>query len=342
MDAGGGAARKQNAMRVATLDDGSRDGALIVVSSDGRLAAFPDKAKLTMQSALEGWDEMLPMLELCQRELDDGIRREAFELELPALLAPLPRAWQWLDGSAFHSHGRLVTRALGLDPLDESRPLMYQGASHSFLSATQNVAFISEEDGIDFEGEFAVIVDEVPMGVTSLQAAAHIKLVVQVNDWSLRTIAPVEMRTGFGWVQAKPLCSVAPLAATPHHLGSAWDRGRVALDLCIAWNGQRFGSANGREMAFGFPELVAHAARTRPLCAGTIIGSGTVANEDYHARGSSCIAERRGIETLEIGDPRTGFMKFGDRVEMEARTEDGRAPFGKIDQRVVAYEGMAT
>lgn len=329
-------------MRLVTLADGSRDGTLAVLSSDTRRVALPGNVKITMQQVLENWGTMLPALERCHNRLEEGRGEQTFAFDPACALAPLPRAWQWLDGSAFHSHARLVAKAFGIEPLDESRPLMYQGVSHHFLSATEDVHFVSEADGIDFEGEFAIIVDDVPMGVTLKQAERHIRLILQLNDWSLRTIAPIEMRTGFGWVQAKPFCSVAPIAVTPNHLGSGWQDGRVTLDLHIALNECPFGHANGREMAFSFPELVVHAARTRSLCAGTIIGSGTVANADYRSTGSSCIAERRGIEKLDHGTPQTDFMIFGDRVEMEARTTGGYAPFGKIDQRVMQTEGSRT
>ena len=193
----------------------------------------------------------------------------------------------------------------------------------------------AKSDGIDFEGEFGVIVDAVPMGVTAEQALEHIKLVVQINDWSLRTIAPVEMKTGFGWVQAKPACAAAPFAVPPGALGSAWRDGRVCMDLVVEWNGRPFGHANGAAMDFGFHELVAHAARTRDLVAGTIIGSGTVSNPEYAEVGSSCISEVRAIEMIAGGAPRTDFMSFGNSIRMEGRLPDGSAPFGAIDQKVV-------
>ena len=221
------------------------------------------------------------------------------------------------------------------EPPPPGRPLMYQGLSHQFLSATADVPLPREEDGIDFEGEFGVITDFVPMGITPEQALGHIKLLVQINDWSLRALAPVEMKTGFGWIHAKPACSVAPFAVTPEVLGDAWREGRVHLPLAVDWNGERFGNAEGGAMEFGFHELVAHAASTRSLCAGTIIGSGTVSNSNFREIGSSCIAERRGIEMLDEGKPRTGFMHFGDTVRMEARLRDGGLLFGAIDQKVV-------
>ena len=219
--------------------------------------------------------------------------------------------------------------------IPNDRPLMYQGMSDKFYGPRDDVLMTDEALGIDFEGEFGVIVDAVPIGTPPEAAMDHIKLIVQINDWSLRTIAPVEMKTGFGWVQAKPACSVAPFAVTPDELGGDWRDGRVCLDLRVDWNGKRFGAANGAAMAFGFHELVAHAARTRALPAGTIIGSGTVSNANYAEVGSSCISERRAIEIGELGKPETPFMAFGDTIRMEARTASGDVLFGAIDQRVV-------
>jgi fumarylacetoacetate (FAA) hydrolase len=213
---------------------------------------------------------------------------------------------------------------------------MYQGLSDHFLGPADDVPLPDEADGIDFEGEYGVIVDTVPMGIAAEEALGHIRVVVQINDWSLRTIAPVEMKTGFGWLQSKPACGAAAVAVTPDELGSAWRDGRVHLPLEIDLNGRRFGRANGGEMGFGFHDLIAHAARTRRLCAGTLIGSGTIANKDYRVVGSSCISERRMVETIERGAPETPFMSFGDRVRMEARDLRGAPLFGPIEQRVVA------
>jgi fumarylacetoacetate (FAA) hydrolase len=280
-----------------------------------------------MQEVLERWDELAPQLAAI------GEFPEA--LETARLAAPLPRAWQWLDGSVYPTHAQLMQVAFGLDPIDSDRPLMYQGMSDKFYGPTDDVKLPSEDHGIDFEGEFGAIVDHVPMGTSAVEALKHIRLLVQINDWSLRAIAPVEMKTGFGWVQAKPACSMAPFAVTPDELGDQWRDGRVCLDLHIAWNGKRFGRANGQPMLFGFGELIAHAALTRDLVAGTIIGSGTVSNEDYRQVGSSCISEVRAIEMIDGGKARTGFMRFGDRVRMEAKATDGTAVFGAIDQQVV-------
>jgi fumarylacetoacetate (FAA) hydrolase len=312
-------------MILATLHDGTPDGRLIVVSPDRRHYAFAPMPIL--REAFEDWDanaRILAGLPAFPERLDD-VRLEA----------PLPRTWQWLDGSAYHTHGELMQVAFGHDPIEAGRPLMYQGMSDRFLGPCDDVLLPSEEHGIDFEGEFGVIVDRVPMGTSAAEALDHIKLLVQINDWSLRALAPGEMKTGFGWVQAKPACSMAPFAVTPDELGDAWRDGRVCLDLNIDWNGKRFGRANGEPMQFGFGELIAHAARTRDLAAGTVIGSGTVSNPNYAEVGSSCISEVRAIEMIAEGVAKTGFMKFGDRVRMEARTPYGSTPFGAIDQRVV-------
>ncbi len=313
-------------MKLATLKTGTPDGQLIIVSPDGTHYAPAPIA--TMQAAMENWAEAEPKLR--------AVSAFPHALSPDQLAAPLPRAWQWLDGSAFESHGELMQIAFGLDPIDTDRPLMYQGMSDRFYGPHEDVILPSEADGIDFEGEFGVIVDAVPMGISPQEAMKHIRLVVQINDWSLRAIAPIEMKTGFGWVQAKPACSMAPFAVTPEELGDAWRDGRVCLDLAVDWNGQRFGNANGAPMAFGFHELVAHAARTRHLVTGTIIGSGTVSNANFREVGSSCISERRGIEMVDEGAPKTPFMSFGDRVRMEARTAEGGLLFGVIDQQVVA------
>ena len=312
-------------MRLATLKDGTKDGRLVVVSPDGSACA-PAVVK-TLQQAMEDWDSIAPKLA--------GASNFPDAVDPAQFAAPLPRAWQWLDGSAFASHGALMDKVIGTKPLKTDRPLMYQGTSDKFYGPGEDVRMIDEALGIDFEGEFGVIVDAVPMGVSPEEAMGHIKLIVQINDWSLRALAGPEMKTGFGWVQAKPPCSMAPFAVTPDELGDQWRDGRVCLDLLVDWNGKRFGAANGEPMGHGFHELIAHAARTRDLVAGTVIGSGTVSNENYREIGSSCIAERRGIEIVDSGAPVTEFMKYGDSVRMEGRMADGRAPFGIIEQKIV-------
>lgn len=317
-------------MRLATLDDGTADGALYVVSGDGSRAIQADISNLL--TAIADWEGAEPVLRATAARLDAG-QGEAFDSA--RLRAPLPRSWQWLDGSAFGTHGELMQIAFNLPPIETDRPLMYQGMSDRFYGPNDPVPFVSEADGIDFEGEFGIIVDAVPMGVTPEEALGHIKLVIQINDWSLRAIAPVEMKTGFGWVQAKPACAMAPFAVTPDVLGSAWQAGRVCMNLAIAWNGKRFGRANGAAMDVGFHDLVAHAARTRDLVAGTIIGSGTVSNHNYAEVGSSCISEVRAIEIIRDGKPSTPFMAYGDTIRMEGQSVDGQAPFGAIEQKVV-------
>ena len=311
-------------MRLATQADGSRDGVAVVVSSD---AARFLPADMPLQAALDDWTRAEPMLSALAERVDAG---QGSPLDPATLLAPLPRAWQWLDGSAFPTHGTLMQRAFGLPPIETDRPLMYQGMSHHFLSGHQDVPLPSEADGIDFEGEFAVVTGDVPMGCAAADALAHVRLILLVNDWSLRAIAPIEMKTGFGWIQAKPACSVAPFAVSPDMLGDAWRDGRVCLPLTVEVNDQPFGHPDGSAMEFGFHDLIAHAARTRDLPAGTIIGSGTVSNPDHEQVGSTCLSERRAIEMIEHGAPRTPFLSFGGRVVMHAG-----GMFGRIDQRVV-------
>jgi fumarylacetoacetate (FAA) hydrolase len=324
-------------MKFATYDDGSTDGRLVVVSADRARAVDASAIASGLLDALQRWREVEAPLKRLSEDLDATRAPSAVAFEPKLCLAPLPRAPQWCDGSAFLNHGRLMDLAFNKPPIPDfdTIPVMYQGASDDFLGPCADVPFVSEADGIDFEGEFGVIVAEVPMGTSAQAAADCIRLIVQINDWSLRAIGAYEMPRGFGFLQAKPSTSFAPIAVTPEELGHAWRDDRVAMNLHVARNGERIGSASGAEMAFSFPELIAHAARTRRLRAGTIIGSGTVSNAD-RAAGSSCLAEKRVIEKLDLGEARTPFLKFGDRVEMEARFADGRAgPFGRIDQKVV-------
>jgi fumarylacetoacetate (FAA) hydrolase len=322
-------------MRLATRANGTPDGELIVVSEDQRRALVAGSRWPNLLSAVGDWSAAEVELSIVAARVATG---EGEPFDTASLRAPLPRSWQWLDGSAFQVHADLMQVAFGTDPLPSDRPLMYQGLSDRFYGPFEPVPFRSEADGIDFEGEFGVIVDAVPRGTRADEAQPYIKLIVQLNDWSLRSLAVPEMKTGFGWIQAKPPCSMAPFAVTPDALGEAWCDGRVCLDLAIDWNGERFGNANGREMGFGFHELIAHAAATRDLVAGTIIGSGTVANTDYAKVGSSCISERRAIEIISEGKPKTGFMAFGDRVRMKALSPDGDSPFGEIAQAVVEHQ----
>ncbi|MEM6728292.1 MAG: fumarylacetoacetate hydrolase family protein [Pseudomonadota bacterium] len=319
-------------MKFATLPDGTPDGRVHVVSRDlTRAARLAGVA--TLQALLEAWDALAPEAKALYERLNAG-EGHAFDASLA--MAPLPRAWQWLDGSAFPMHGRLMERAFGLDPKDNGgKPLMYQGMSHRFLGPTEDVPLPSEADDIDFEGEFGVVTDAVPMGTSPEAARGHIRLLVLINDWSLRKLTLSEVKTGFGWIQAKPACSMAPVAITPDELGAAWQDAQIALPLDIHWNGERFGAARGDEMSFDFGDLVAHGAGTRDLPAGTIVGSGTVSNARYAEVGSSCITERRCIEMIADGKPSTGYLRFGDRITMSTSMPDGTPVFGAIDQKVV-------
>lgn len=318
-------------MRLATLADGSRDGALAVVSATGLRVMLACEIAPTLQAALDDWTRVEPALRALAARVDAG---QGFEIDPERAMAPLPRAWQWLDGSAFPTHGELMQKAFALPPIETDRPLMYQGMSHLFLSATEDVILPSEADGIDFEGEFGIITGDVPMGCAAADALAHVRLIVLINDWSLRAIAPVEMRTGFGWVQAKPACSMAPFAVTPDALGESWLEGRVCLPLRVEVNGSWFGSPGGDAMAVGFHDLIAHAARSRVLPAGTIIGSGTVSNPDHATVGSTCISERRAIEMIEHGVPKTDFLSFDDEVTMSVDGRSATDLFGRIRQHV--------
>jgi fumarylacetoacetate (FAA) hydrolase len=327
-------------MKLATLKNTSRDGRLVVVSRDMTRALDASAVAPTLQHAIENWSVVEPRLQALARQLEVGDDIQTIAFDPAQAMAPLPRAYQWCDGSAFLSHGALMQKAFNLEPIAgaEHTPLMYQGAGDDFIGPRDDIELPSESQGIDFEGEFVVLVDDVPMGCSAENALGHIKLILQINDVSLRTLAPREMRTGFGFLQAKPSSSFAPLAITPDELGGAWRDGRVHLPLQVEWNGERFGQPHGGQMNFHFGELIAHAALTRRLRAGTLIGSGTVSNAERSA-GSACIAERRAIEMIEQGAAQTGFMRFGDRVRMDVIGSDGRSLFGAIDQRVVKAHG---
>ncbi|MFV0644350.1 MAG: fumarylacetoacetate hydrolase family protein [Sphingomonadaceae bacterium] len=312
-------------MRLASLNNGTPDGQLVIISPDG--THYAPAPVPTLQHLMENWEANAPALA--------AVTDFPVPLDTAQLAAPMPRAWQWLDGSVYASHGELMDKVIGVSKDKVDHPLMYQGVSDTFYGPRADVPMVDEALGIDFEGEFGIIVDAVPAGVTAQEARKHIRLVVQINDWSLRALAGPEMKTGFGWLQAKPPCAMAPFAITPDELGAAWKNHRPCLHLRVSWNGKQFGDAFGEPMEYGFDELVAHAARTRNLVAGTVIGSGTVSNPNFREVGSSCIAERRGIEIVDEGEPKTGFMKYGDSVQMEAHLPDGSLPFGVIDQKVI-------
>jgi fumarylacetoacetate (FAA) hydrolase len=325
-------------VKLATLQGGGIDGKLLVVSKDLSRAVVAVSIAPTLQQALDSWQNCEPKLQALYATLNEGHAAGSFALDVTQLVAPLPRTWQWLDASAFHSHGDLMEQVFGLAPPPEkhTRPLMYQGGSDDFLGPTADVPLPSEEDGMDFEGEVGIIVDRVPMGTLAAAASVHIKLLVLLNDWSLRVLAGKDIKTGFGFMQSKPATSFGPAAVTPDELGEQWRDGRVRLPIRVYWNGDEFGHPDCSAMGFSFEQLVEHAARTRNLSAGTIIGSGTISNPEYRAVGSACIAERRGIELVDQGKPQTEYMKFGDRVRMEVLDAGGHSIFGAIEQRVVA------
>ena len=325
-------------MKLASLKRGGRDGTLVVVSRDlARCAAVPEIAP-TLQRAIEEWPRTELALRSVSAQLEQG-RIDSEPFAASAAASPMPRAYQWLDGSAYLHHAELVRKARHAEMPQSlySDPLMYQGGSDSFIGPTDDILVADEAYGIDFESEVAVIVDDVPMGITADQAGAHVRLVMLVNDVSLRNLIPPELAKGFGFVHGKPATAFSPVAVTPDELGAAWNGRTVALPLTSSINGKLFGRPNaGRDMNFDFPTLIAHAAKTRELEAGTIIGSGTVSNRDP-AAGSACLAERRMIETIETGAPKTPFLKFGDHVRIEMKDAEGRSIFGAIDQRVVRY-----
>ncbi|SOC82559.1 fumarylacetoacetate (FAA) hydrolase [Ensifer adhaerens] len=323
-------------MKFATYHDGSRDGQLWVVSRDLARAAPATGIAGSLLAALENWTSVASRLEALSARLNAGDEPFATAFDPRRCLAPLPRAPQWLDASAFLNHGRLMDKAFDnpVNPDFETIPLVYQGASDDFRGPLADVEFPDEALMIDMEGEFGVILGDVVMGTDAATALNAVRLLVQINDWSLRAVGAREMRAGFGFLQAKPSTAFAPVAVTPDELGGAWQDGRADLALHVEINGREVGRVTGREMHFSFGEIIAHCARTRRLSAGTIVGSGTVSNSE-RAAGSSCISEIRVIEMLDEGAARTPFLSFGDRVRMEARTPDGDAPFGVIDQKVV-------
>jgi len=327
-------------MKLASLRQG-RDGKLIVVSRDLSRAIAADGIAPTLQAALDTWERSAPRLEKVYRELNEGAPIGSFSFRPGDCASPLPRAYQWADGSAYVTHVELVRKARGA-VMPESfwtDPLMYQGGSDSFIGPEDDILAGDEAWGIDMEGEVAAIVGDVPMGVLLAQALAHVRLLMLVNDVSLRNLIPKELEKGFGFFQSKPASAFSPVAVTPDELGTHWRDGKVHLPLLVDVNGERFGSPNaGVDMTFSFFDLIAHAAKTRELEAGSIIGSGTVSNSDRSC-GSACIAERRMLETIASGKPETPFLRFGDRVRIDMKLPEGQSIFGAIDQSVRRYEG---
>ena len=326
-------------MKLSSLRTKSRDGQLIVVSRDLTRAVAVQEVAGTLQQALDDWVSIEPKLRAVAEALETGRieRGRVFAFDAGAVASPLPRAFQWVDGSAYVNHVELVRKARGAQ-MPESfwdDPLIYQGGSDDFLGPLEEVPVPNEEYGIDLEGEVAVITDDVPMGTSRTTAAGHIKLVMLVNDWSLRNLIPGELAKGFGFYQSKPATAFSPVAVTPDELGDAWVSSTLHLPLTVHINGEVFGKPNaGADMTFDFARLIEHITKTRNARAGTIIGSGTISNYD-RSLGSACIAERRMLEQLEQGKPVTPFLKFGDRVRIEMFDRAGRTIFGAIDQQVV-------
>jgi fumarylacetoacetate (FAA) hydrolase len=325
-------------MKLATLKDGTRDGTLLVVAADLRRALKADHIAPTLQAALDDWGYSAPQLEELSAELAAGRAARAFDLDTAALMAPLPRAMQFADGSSYLVHAELIFRARGQElPKDFRRePLMYQGCSAPLLGPCDDIFAAAEEDGLDLETELAVITGDVPMGADRETAGAAVRLLMLLNDISLRGLVAADLANGFGFFHSKPPSSCSPVAVTPEELGAAWD-GRRAHGPVRAWvNGALLGEPDaGKDMHFDFPRLIAHAAKTRPLVAGTIIGSGTVSNRD-RSKGAGCIFERRAEETIAGGRPKSPFLRIGDRVRIEMAGPDGRSIFGAIEQQVVA------
>jgi fumarylacetoacetate (FAA) hydrolase len=335
-------------MKLASLKHG-RDGHLIIVSKDLTKAVDAGEVAMTMQEALDNWEDCAPKLQVMYDALNEG-KGDSFTFVPEACASPLPRAYQWADGSAYINHVELVRKARGAEVPKSfySDPLMYQGGSDTFIGPRDDIIAEDEAFGIDMEGEIAVITDDVPMAVTAKKAAKHIKLIMLVNDVSLRGLIPNELRKGFGFFHGKASSAFSPVAVTPDELGRAWKGNTIHLPLLVEYNGKPFGKANaGVDMTFNMAELVAHAARTRALCAGTIIGSGTVSNQldggpgkkiEDGGDGYSCIAEIRMIEKIQTGEIKTEFMKFGDSVAIEMNDKKGNSIFGRIENKVAKYE----
>ena len=327
-------------MKLATYKDSSRDGQLVVVSRDLQTAHYATGIATRLQQVLDDWGFLSPQLQDLYDALNQGRSRHAFPFDPARCMAPLPRAYQWADGSAFINHVELVRKARNSEvpPTFYTDPLMYQGGSDDFIGPCDDVVAASEAFGIDFEAEIAVITADVPMGSTPEQAIDGIRLLMLANDVSLRNLIPDELAKGFGFVQSKPATAFSPVAVTPDEVGDAWQGGRLHLTLQSSWNGRKVGLCEaGPEMTFHFGQLIAHLCKTRNVRAGSVVGSGTVSNKDW-SHGYSCIAEKRAIETIEDGQPKTAFMKFGDTIRIEVKGKDGQSVFGAIDQKIVALE----
>jgi fumarylacetoacetate (FAA) hydrolase len=337
-------------MKLATYKDGSRDGQLVVVSRDLATAHYATGIAARMQQLLDDWNFVSPQLQDLYEAVNNGKARHPFAFDPAQCMAPLPRAYQWADGSAFINHVELVraARSSEVPKTFYEDPLMYQGGSDDFVGACDDVIVPSEEFGIDFEAEVAVVTGDVAMGATPDQALEGIRLLMIVNDVSLRNLIPAELAKGFGFFQSKPATAFGPVAITLDEVGDAWDRGRLHLTLQSAWNGRKVGMCEaGPEMTFHFGQLIAHICKTRNVRAGSVVGSGTVSNKGVAGadgktewpKGYSCIAEKRAIETLQDGQPSTAFMKFGDTIRIEMKGKDGQSLFGEIEQKIAAPGG---
>ena len=327
-------------MKLATYKDGSRDGQLVVVSRDLASAHYATGIATKLQQALDDWNFVSPQLQDLYTTLNSGKARHAFPFDPALCMAPLPRAYQWADGSAYLNHVELVRKARNAEVPESfySDPLMYQGGSDDFLGPCDDARFADEAWGIDFEAEVAVITGDVAMGTPAESALEGVRLLMLANDWSLRHLIPTELAKGFGFFQSKPATAFSPVAVTPDELGDAWQGGRVHLTLQSSWNGRKVGMCEaGPEMTFHFGQLIAHIAKTRNVRAGSIVGSGTASNKDW-SKGYSCIAEKRAIESIESGAPATEFMKFGDTIRIEMKGRDGLSVFGAIEQKVAGAQ----
>ncbi|SFC07178.1 fumarylacetoacetate (FAA) hydrolase [Polaromonas sp. OV174] len=327
-------------MKLATYKDGSRDGQLVVVSRDLATAHYATGIAGKLQQVLDDWNFMAPQLQDLYDALNQGKARHAFPFEPAQCMAPLPRAYQWADGSAYLNHVELVRKARNAEVPKTfyGDPLMYQGGSDDFCGPCDEIVAASEDFGIDFEAEIAVITGDVPMRATPAQALEGVRLLMLVNDVSLRNLIPDELAKGFGFFQSKPATAFGPVAVTLDEVGEAWDKGRLHLTVQSTWNGRKVGMCEaGPEMTFHFGQLIAHICKTRNVRAGSIVGSGTVSNKDW-SHGYSCIAEKRAIETIESGKPKTRFMTFGDTIHIEVKGKNGQSVFGAIDQKVVEAE----
>ncbi len=336
-------------MKLATYKDGSRDGQLVVVSRDLSTAHYATGIAGKLQQALDDWNFIAPQLEDLYQTLNSGKARHAFPFDPKMCMAPLPRAYQWADGSAYINHVELVRAARNSEVPKTfyTDPLMYQGGSDDFIGPCDDVVCVDEAHGIDFEAEIAVITGDVPMRATPDVALEGIRLLMLANDVSLRNLIPDELAKGFGFFQSKPATAFSPVAITPDELGDAWQGGRVHLTLQSTWNGRKVGMCEaGPDMTFHFGQLIAHICKTRNVRAGSIVGSGTVSNRGVEENGKkdwpkgySCIAEKRAIETILDGKPSTGFMKFGDTIRIEMKDKNGQSLFGAIDQQIVGWTG---